>query len=154
MESNKKNYVVIICLILLALVSIISIFIKKNDVMTTQNDKEEYFHNYKVNEIQKVYVSISEISNIYLSELVNLAVNNPRKLYEILDKETKEKYNSYDDYLHMIERLKTRDFLSSIVTEYSDGVINNKNAIYVIDKANNNFVFIEDSINNFKVIIN
>lgn len=154
MESNKKNYVVIICLILLALVSIISIFIKKNDVMTTQNDKEEYFHNYKVNEIQKVYVSISEISNIYLSELVNLAVNNPRKLYEILDKETKEKYNSYDDYLHMIERLKTRDFLSSIVKEYSDGVINNKNAIYVIDKANNNFVFIEDSINNFKVIIN
>ena len=154
MESNKKNYVVIICLILLVLVSIISIFIKKNDLMTTQNDKEEYFHNYKVNEIQKVYVSISEISNIYLSELVNLAVNNPRKLYEILDKETKEKYNSYDDYLHMIERLKTRDFLSSIVTEYSDGVIDNKNAIYVIDKANNNFVFIEDSINNFKVIIN
>ena len=119
-----------------------------------ENNKEEYFHNYKVNEIQNVYVSLAEISNIYLSDLVNLTVNNPRKLYDILDIETKEKYPNYDDYLHMIERLKTRDFLNSVVVKYSDGVINNKNAIYVIDKAGNTFIFIENSINNYKVRIN
>ena len=154
MENNKKNYVVIICLIIIALVSLLSLLIKKSDVISIQNNKEEYFHNYKVNEIQNVYVSLAEISNIYLSDLINLTVNNPRELYDILDIETKEKYPNYDDYLHMIERLKTRDFLNSVVVKYSDGVINNKNAIYVIDKANNNFVFIEDSINNYKVRIN
>lgn len=154
MDNNKKNYVIICCLIILVLVSLLSLLIKKRDTINTTSSGQEYFHNYKVNEIQKVYVSIAEVSNIYLSELVSLAVNNPRRLYDLLDSSTKDKYSNYDDYLHMIERLKTRDFLSSIVVKYSNGVINNKNAIYVVDKANNSFVFIEDSINNYKVRIN
>ena len=154
MDNNKKSYVIIVCLIIIIMTCLFAIFMGSNKSVNTTTKGEEYFHNYKVNEIQNVYVSLAEVSNIYLSDLVNLVVSNPRKLYDILDSETKEKYPNYDDYLHMIERLKTRDFLNSVVVKYSDGVINNKNAIYVIDKANNNFVFIEDSINNYKVRIN
>ena len=96
MENNKKNYVVISCLIILVLVSLLSLLIKKSDTINTTNSGQEYFHNYKVNEIQKVYVSIAEVSNIYLSELVSLVVNNPRGLYDILDSSTKDKYSNYN----------------------------------------------------------
>lgn len=154
MDNNKKSYVIIVCLIIIIMTCLFAIFMGPNKSIKTTTKGEEYFHNYKVNEIQRVYVSIEEISNIYLSELVSMVVNEPKKLYTILDKETKNKYASYDDYLHMIDMLKTRNFLNSIVVKYSQGVLEDKNAIYVIDKAGNTFIFIENSINNYKVRIN
>ena len=54
----------------------------------------------------------------------------------------------------MLSRIKTVKFLNAKVKSYSSGVIDGKRAIYVMDEDDNKFIFIENSINNYKVRIN
>lgn len=156
MKSKSDRKIVIIISVILIIGTIIFglIYSKNANKVDTFNDFNEYFHDYKVNEIQRLYLSSEEIASKYLANLVSDILYNPKDVYDKLYSDTKEKYSSYSDFEHMITRIKTINFLSAEVKSYSDGVIDGKRAIYVIDKADNKFVFIENSINNYKIKIN
>ena len=127
---------------------------KNSNKEKTYNDFNEYFHDYKVNEIQRLYLSSEEIASKYLANLVSDILYNPKDIYDKLDKETRDKYSTYSEFEHLTVRIKTIKFLSAEVISYSSGVVDGKRAVYVIDKDDNKFVFIENSINNYKIRIN
>lgn len=156
MKSKSDEKIVIIISVISIIGTIIFGFIySKNTRKTnTSNSFNEYFHNYKVNEIQRLYLSTAEISSKYLANLVSDILYNPRDVYNNLDNETRDKYSTYSDFEKMITRIKTLRFLSVEVKSYSSGVIDGKRAVYVIDNDDNKFVFIENSINNYKIRIN
>lgn len=154
-QTDNNKYIVIISIICIIGTVIFGIIYSKNENKAkTSNNFEEYFHDYEVNEIQKLYLSLEEVSRRYLANLVSDILYNPRDVYNRLDKETEEKYPNYSDFEYMISKIKTTNFLSADVKKYSSGVVNNKNAIYIIDKDDNNFIFIENSINNYSIRIN
>jgi len=154
-SKNDGKLVIIISVISIIGTIIFGLIYSKNANKTnTFNDFTEYFHNYKVNEIQRLYLSSEEIASKYLANLVSDILYNPRDVYNNLDNETRDKYPTYSDFEKMITRIKTLRFLSAEVKSYSSGVVDGKRAIYVIDKDDNKFVFIENSINNYKIRIN
>lgn len=156
MESNNGNKIVIIISITAIIGTVIFglIYNKTKNKDNTYNDFNEYFHDYSVNEVQRIYVSLEEVASKYLADTVSEIIYNPGDVYKNLDDTTKEKYKTYSEFEYMLSRIKTIKFLNAKVKSYSSGVINGKRAVYVIDDDENKFVFIENSINNYKIRIN
>lgn len=156
MESNNSNKIVIIISITAIIGTVIFglIYNKTKNKDKTYNDFNEYFHDYSVNEVQRIYVSLEEVASKYLADTVSEIIYNPGDVYKNLDDTTKEKYKTYSEFEYMLSRIKTIKFLNAKVKSYSSGVINGKRAVYVIDDDENKFVFIENSINNYKIRIN
>lgn len=156
MESNNSNKIVIIISITAIIGTVIFglIYNKTKNKDNTYNDFNEYFHDYSVNEVQRIYVSLEEVASKYLADTVSEIIYNPGDVYKNLDDTTKEKYKTYSEFEYMLSRIKTIKFLNAKVKSYSSGVINGKRAVYVIDDDENKFVFIENSINNYKIRIN
>ena len=156
MESNNSNKIVIIISITAIIGNVIFglIYNKTKNKDKTYNDFNEYFHDYSVNEVQRIYVSLEEVASKYLADTVSEIIYNPGDVYKNLDDTTKEKYKTYSEFEYMISRIKTIKFLNAKVKSYSSGVIDGKRTVYVIDEDDNKFVFIENSINNYKIRIN
>mgnify|MGYP004670407577 FL=1 len=156
MDKNNSNKIAVIISIITIIATVIFGLIYSNNKNKdkTYNDFNEYFHDYKINEVQRIHVSLEEVANKYLADTVSEIVYNPRDVFDKLDETTKEKYASYSDFEHMLSRIKTVKFLNARVKNYSSGVIDGKRAIYVIDDDDNKFVFIENSINNYLIKIN
>ena len=156
MEKNNSNKIAIIISIITIIGTVVFglIYGNNKNKNTSYNDFNEYFHDYKINEVQRIYVSLEEVANKYLADTVSEIVYNPRDVYDKLDEITKEKYSNYSDFEYMISRIKTVKFLNAKVKSYSSSVIDGKRAIYVIDDDDNKFVFIENSINNYLIRIN
>lgn len=156
MENNNSNKIVIIISITAIIGTLIFglIYNKTRNKDKTYNDFNEYFHDYSVNEVQRIYVSLEEVASKYLADTVSEIIYNPGDVYKNLDDTTKEKYKTYSEFEYMLSRIKTIKFLNAKVKSYSSGVINGKRAVYVIDDDENKFVFIENSINNYKIRIN
>lgn len=153
-KSDKKIIIIISVISIIGTIIFGLIYSKNTNKTITFNDFNEYFHDYEINEIQRLYLSTEEIASKYLANLVTDILYNPKDVYDMLDKETKDKYSTYSEYEYMISRIKTINFLDAMVKSYSNGVVDGKRAIYVIDKDDNKFVFIENSINNYKIRIN
>ena len=154
-NKNNNSFVIIISIIVIIGTLLFGLLYKKvKNKSNTFNEFNEYFHDYKINEVQRIYVSLEEVANKYLADTVSEIVYNPRDVFDKLNETTKEKYASYSDFEHMLSRIKTVKFLNARVKNYSSGVIDGKRAIYVIDDDNNKFVFIENSINNYLIKIN
>ena len=156
MKSKSDEKIVIIISVISIIGTIIFglIYSKNANKNNTFNDFTEYFHDYKVNEIQRLYLSSAEISSKYLANLVSDILYNPKDVYNNLDNKTRNKYSTYSEFEKMITSIKTIKFLSAEVKSYSSGIVDGKRAVYVIDKDDNKFVFIENSINNYKIRIN
>ena len=156
MESNNSNKIVIIISITAIIGTVIFglIYNKTKNKDKTYNDFNEYFHDYSVNEVQRIYVSLEEVASKYLADTVSEIIYNPGDVYKNLDDTTKEKYKTYSEFEYMISRIKTIKFLNAKVKSYSSGVIDGKRTVYVIDEDDNKFVFIENSINIYKIRIN
>lgn len=156
MDNNNSNKTVIIISIISIIGTLIFGLVYSNNKSKdkTYNDFTEYFHDYKVNEVQRIYVSLEEVANKYLADTVSEIVYNPKDVYKKLDDKTKEKYTNYIEFENMLSRIKTVNFLNSKVKSYSSGVLDGKRAIYVIDEADNKFIFIENSVNNYLIRIN
>lgn len=154
-NKNNNSFVIIISIIVIIGTLLFGLLYKKvKNKSNTFNEFNEYFHDYKVNEVQRIYVSIEEVANKYLADTVSNIIYNPQDIYNKLDETTKEKYSTYEEFNHMVSRIKTIKFLNARVKSYSSGVIDGKRAIYVIDEDENKFVFIENSINNYLIRIN
>ena len=154
-NKNNNSFVIIISIIVIIGTLIFGLLYKKvKNKSNTFNEFNEYFHDYKVNEVQRIYVSFEEVANKYLADTVSNIIYNPQDIYNKLDETTKEKYSTYEEFNHMVSRIKTIKFLNARVKSYSSGVIDGKRAIYVIDEDENKFVFIENSINNYLIRIN
>lgn len=156
MENNNSNKIVIIISLTAIIGTILFglIYNKTRNKDKTYNDFSEYFHDYSVNEVQRIYVSLEEVASKYFADTVSEIIYNPGDVYKKLDDITKEKYKTYSEFEYMISRIKTIKFLNAKVKSYSSGVIDGKRTIYVIDEDDNKFVFIENSINNYKIRIN
>lgn len=154
-NKNNNSFVIIISIIVIIGTLLFGLLYKKvKNKSNTFNEFNEYFHDYKVNEVQRIYVSFEEVANKYLADTVSNIIYNPQDIYNKLDETTKEKYSTYEEFNHMVSRIKTIKFLNARVKSYSSGVIDGKRAIYVIDEDENKFVFIENSINNYLIRIN
>lgn len=156
MENNNSNKIVIIISITTIIGTILFglFYNKTRNKDNTYNDFSEYFHDYSVNEVQRIYVSLEEVASKYLADTVSEIIYNPQDVYNNLDDTTKEKYKTYSEFEYMLSRIKTIKFLNAKVKSYSSGVIDGKRTVYVIDEDDNKFVFIEKSINNYKIRIN
>lgn len=156
MENNNSNKIVIIISLTAIIGTVIFglIYNKTRNKDKTYNDFNEYFHDYSVNEVQRIYVSLEEVASKYLADTVSEIIYNPGDVYEKLDYTTKEKYKTYSEFEYMLSRIKTIKFLNAKVKSYSSGVIDGKRTVYVIDEDDNKFVFIENSINKYKIRIN
>lgn len=153
MDTRKNNKSVIIISSILILLSLILAIIYRLSSDNKTIDRDEYFHNYKVNEVQNIYVSLREVANKYLADLVSEIVYYPEDVYNKLDNKSKEVYSTYNIFKEKVDTLKTISFLEASVVSYSEGVIDGKRSIYVIDKAGNKFIFIENGINDYKIRI-
>ena len=109
MKSKSDEKIVIIISVISIIGTIIFGFIysKNTRKPNTVNSFNEYFHNYKVNEIQRLYLSTAEISSKYLANLVSDILYNPRDVYNNLDNETRDKYSTYSDFEKMITDRKS-----------------------------------------------
>lgn len=150
-QGNKKTIIISVILICATLVFGVIYQLNRNNVNT--NKTGDYFHDYEINEVQKIIVSLREVSNRYLADFVNNVIYYPKDVYNMLDESTKEKYSGYEDFEVKIRKMFTSDFLEAQVVSFTDGVVDGKRAIYVVDKSDNNYVFIENSINNYVIKI-
>ena len=65
MEKNNSNKIAIIISIITIIGTVILglIYGNKKNKNTSYNDFNEYFHDYKINEVQRIYVSLEEVAN-------------------------------------------------------------------------------------------
>lgn len=148
-QSNKTTIIISIILIFVTLVFGIIYQVTREKTDTSRSG--EYFHDYEINEVQSIIVSLKEVSDKYLTDFVTNVIYFPYDAYNMLEESTKEKYANYDEFLNKLSKVKTSEFLEAQVVSFTNGVIDGKRAIYVIDNANNSYVFIENSINNYVV---
>ncbi len=151
---NKKVLIVCAFFIILAIIS--AFIINKNeDEFYFQNDSGNYIKDYKINEIIPIYVDKEQLAKKYLAEYVNFMLYYPEKAYELLDEEEKEdRFSDYESFLYYINEIKTLKFESALVSKYGSISDDGKKGLYVLDSAGNKFYFWENSVMDYKVVIN
>lgn len=149
-ERKNSNLAIIICIILVIGAIIFALLYRNSEINNTRNN---YFHNYKVNEVQEYYLSLEEVAKKYTAELINDLIYYPKDVYEKLDEDYKIRFKDYNDFKSYIETLKNEKFLSAEILEYSLNNSNNKRQIYVKLKTDNMIIFTEESIGDYKIEI-
>lgn len=158
-EYIKNNYkTLILCFIFIGICLIIY-FINTNDKIYDDNSviqKSNYVkkEKYGINEVVPIYVSEEDLMKMYLAEYVNLLYTDIDKAYSMLYSTDKEyKFPSIDIFKGYIDKRKNESFLRAKVKKYAVIKYNNHKAYSVIDLDLNTFIFIENGVMDYKVVI-
>ena len=153
MEYIKNNWKTLLFCLGIVLLSIIIYFIYNQDKEYTYEIDDNYYRNYEINEVIPVYVSEEDLAKKYLADYINLIYNDIEKAYDLLSSESKDKYDSIDDFENYINTLKDDNFYKAKVSKYAYITENKKKHMTIIDMNYNTFIFIEENIMNYKVTI-
>ena len=105
MKDNKALKNVLIFVVILLIFTAIYIVINK---LTNKDniDYEDFLKNYEVNEYITTYVSDEDMARIYLNTYIHEMYTNPKKGYELLDIEYREKkfknITEYENYVNSL----------------------------------------------------
>jgi hypothetical protein len=150
--KNKKNLLYLFIIVILIIVILVVSKNSKNDT-STYNEKS-YLHDYKENEVNYVYISEEDMANKYLSDYINLLINNPKEAYERLNQNYRaNKFPSYESFSYYLQDLLSTQFLESKVSKYSVYTKDEFKYYDIIDGDNNNIIFKEISIMNYEVFL-
>ena len=117
--------------------------------------KQDYtVEKYDINEVIPIYITEEDLAKKYLAEYANLLNNDPEKAYDLLSDESRIKYGTLSDFKKYIVELQTNGFVKSKVVKYVYSTTNNKKCMNIVDSAGNKYVFIIDSLMEYKVTIN
>ena len=155
MEKFKENKILItVCLLLIGFTLLIAWIFSSNPNVNDEFElsEREYLRNYKVNEIVPVAVNAEKMAKTYLAEYVALMLNKPEAAYSLLDEEYKEKaYPTYQSFTDYISEIKNEKFAKMTLVKYEVKILKGHRVYNLIDLAENNFIFLESSIMNYKV---
>src|SRR5574344_1522676 len=103
MKFIKENSTLLfICITLLAafiIYALISNNKTSKDEINTYVEGYNYLHDYKVNEVVPVYVTDKDMATKYLSNYINLLINDKKTAYNLLDLEYKsKKFPNYESF--------------------------------------------------------
>lgn len=109
---------------------------------------------YEVNDIMFIYITEADLAQKYLVDYSNSLLFYPREAYELLDDECRDMrfptYESFDRY--RTEQMQ-KGLFTMLVAKYGFATEQNKRSIKVTDTGGNTFRFIEDSLMNYRVVI-
>lgn len=156
MSFIKENYkAIIFCVLLLTVVIAVALLNNKSNNDPFVFEYKTYLKDYEINEVIPIYKSADQIAKKYLSHVVELAINDPDGLFDITTDAFKESFNDNNTFDDFLKALKTLTFCEAKVKKYAyyyDDVYKSK-CMRVIDADDNTFIFVESSINNYKVVI-
>ena len=105
--------------------------------------------NYKTNQYTVINMSEIDVYRAYYKEFMQLLADNPSQAFNMIDDDTKSSLynNSYENFLNYQKLLDKKILKTSDITQYT----RKDNKIYVVDKYNNQYIFVEDGVWNYKV---
>ena len=116
---------------------------EKIDISEANVEKNNY------NYFMMVYADNTTIVNRYFDNFKKLLINNPNKLYEILDKEYREKkFLSYENFLNYLRRTSNR-FSSLEVSKYQY----KNDTIKIIDNYENYYTFKMSDVMKYTIML-
>lgn len=152
-ESLNKYRGLIIGLLILVLFTFIvyKINTKKKENIDNRPDYN-ILKNYHINEVIPIYVTDEDLAKKYLSEYVNLLINNREEAFKLVNAETLvEKFIDYNSFNNYVKNMMTSSFVKATVKSYSYDIENGQKIMRVIDLDNNKFIFAEESLMNYTV---
>ena len=156
-EYIKNNYkTLILCLVFISICLIIYFINTDSNTGNIYSGKtiDVKKEKYGINEVVPIYVSEEDLMKMYLAEYVNLLYTDIDKAYSMLYSTDKEyKFPSIDIFKGYIDKRKNESFLRAKVKKYAVIKYNNHKAYSVIDLDLNTFIFIENGIMDYKVVI-
>ena len=104
---------------------------------------------YEANEYNVVTINKEIVYRSYYKDFINLLINDPKKAYEKLDTETRERLfsNSYDSFTDYVSKLDKNVLMSADISRYND----EKDKIIVIDTTESGYTFFENGVWNYTV---
>lgn len=153
-KSFYKN--ILIILVIVAMFIIMIYESSKSSKNENSNKYIQYTEKYKGFDNQISYKEIKEehIVQKYLSDYINLIMNDRQEAYKLVDDYyKKEVLNNYEKFNNKINIIMTKTFLSAKVVDYSVKKVDNYKLYYVKDADDNIFVFKEISIMNYRVYL-
>lgn len=117
----------------------------------------DYIENYDVvernfdqgNIFQTVNVTIENKLSTYLNEFINFLIYNPREAYNLLDDDTLNQYQGYDDFAS--QALDIYESLSARIFSYSSTEENDLTIYDIIDNNQNSITIYEYGIMDFQI---
>ena len=154
MEELKKNsLVIIICAILIGLTFLLVwLFSGEYDENDAYLRDPIFLRNYGVNEVIPVTITQEQMARIYLSEYVQMLMNDPRGAYELLDPEYRETaFPTFELFEQHIDMISGMNFSRAELVRFQVRNGNGYRIYDVRDAAGNNFIFQATSIMNYTV---
>ena len=121
------------------------------------SDLRNYAENYHIvdrnieegNRFQVSTYSLESKLTTYLSEFINLLINNPEEAYQLLDDNKKKEYQSYQDFeSHIVD---IYNMLSSRIFSYSSREEDGVTLYDIIDNKQNEITIYEYSLMNYQI---
>lgn len=151
-DSDKAA--IIICVLAVIGAIIFSIFMNQKEQEENNKETYEYLHNYEVNEVTYTYVTEEDMARKYLADFVNLTINDKEAAYERVDNYYKaQKLKTYEDFDKALKSLYSTKFLNAKVVSYTVVDKTKYKLYYIIDNADNTFIFKEKSIMDYTVYL-
>lgn len=91
----------------------------------------------------------TNIISLYLTYFKDILISDTESAYDMLTKETKEKYINYTDFYNSVINIYNN--ISTKVFAYNKKEENNKKVYYIEDDNRNKIVIYEEDIMNFKI---
>jgi len=111
-----------------------------------------FLRNYDINEVQQVVITDEYMARLYLSEYVLLLINDLEKAYELVTEEQiEEDFPTFESFKTFVDNMKSIRFYSASLDRFAMGRSGRDVTYDVIDIANNNFIFHESEIMNYRV---
>lgn len=152
--EERKNYLptIIMCSVMVIGALIAAYFFRPDEEFKFERD---YDLNkvYEVNEIVPIYVTEEGLAKKYLSDYYNLLNFDIEKAYELLHYESRNIYPTIDSFKNKVNSMKINNIINGKMTKYSYVYEDKHKRMYVIDSNGNTFIFVENSIMDYQVII-
>lgn len=166
MKENKIKIisVVIIIFILLLLIAIYILYVMnddkteivdnnvdENEISYMQGPLKQNIEDLEYNSIEYIHITDKVMAKKYFEDYIQTMINNPKRAYELLQPEYKEKrFESYEEYDKFIQN--NLPFLKQLVIENISINGENKDKQYICkDQYGNSYIFKEMTVMNYTV---
>lgn len=116
-------------------------FAKNYDIKNRQITGNTLLSSYTMSEKNKL--------SVYITEFIDLMVYDNKRAYDMLDEETKNKYNGIDDFKNQL--MDIYNYLSTLIFSFSSKEVNGEKVYSIIDDNQNKITIYEKNIMNYKI---
>lgn len=138
---------IIICIIIVVTTGVVA-FLAKDYFFTSNkaiNNNTAIKDKYEYNEYKLVNVTNEVIVQRYLMDFKDKMLTSTMEAYNLLDDDTKEKYESYDDFKMYVDNNKEK-IKESYAVKFNIQTKGNSTNYIVIDQYNNKYTFMSKAV--------